>query len=528
MSRRTLGPLAIEWMEHFLIHGEGDLYGEPYRLLDWHKDFLLQWYEADDDASPFRWWYEEAVVGAESGASKTEFFAAVAVFEMNAARGWDGIPGEFRRKSHIITMAAASREQAGELFRQAQAMCGGTEDAPTPAPLSGRFLVQESTIKYADGASGRIQRVAAKAATAEGGKESLLLGDELHEWTGNLARVWTVRSKSLTKRKDNPGRTIGMSTAGLGKGSIPPEDSDPLLWRMRARGLMESGDPNSRFLLSWIQPPDEIIQMRPNPGDSPDRAEAKKEYLRDALLGMRAPNQTWSVEQRLKDILSGKMPWVEALRYYFNLYVNLTTESWLNEAPGVWEECEDENAAPPDGAEVVVGVDMALKWDSAALVVAGILPDGRVGWWHKHFPPVDGRIDHVGILAEIRDDLAHRWRVRAVSYDPKFFELPAQMLEDSGFNVVEFTQSTERLVPADGLLYSLLRARKLAHLGGQVLNEHAVNAAWRQSDAGRYLSKSQAAKAGAGHMDLIRAGSMATYELISGLEDDGEFFLEVM
>ena len=262
--------------------------------------------------------------------------------------------------------------------------------------------------------------------------------------------------------------------------------------------------------------------MRPSKARASDSAISENPGASSTGISRKLPD---TERQRLKEILSGKMPWVEALRYYFNMYVNLTTESWLNEMPGAWEECEDPNAAPPDGSEVVVGVDMALKWDSAALVVAGFLPDGRVGWFHKHFPPTDGRIDHVGILAEIRDVLSHRWRVKAVTYDPKFFELPALMLEDHGFNVVEFTQSIERLVPADGLLYSLLRARKLAHLGGQVLNEHAVNAAWRQSDAGRYLSKSQAAKAGAGHMDLIRAGSMATYELISDLDDD-DFFLE--
>src|SRR5690606_27372192 len=124
----------------------------------------------------------------------------------------------------------------GELFRQAQIMGGGTDDAPVSPPLSGRFIVQESAIKYADGVSGRIQRVAATAATAAGGKESLLLGDELREWQGRLARVWTVRAKSLTKRRTNPGRTIGMSTAGLGRGSMPPADDDPLLWRERGRG----------------------------------------------------------------------------------------------------------------------------------------------------------------------------------------------------------------------------------------------------------------------------------------------------
>lgn len=517
-ERRSVGQAAIDWMEFYLVHGEGDYYGQPYRLLDWHKEFLLQWYEIEElPFGKYRWWYNEGLVGAESGASKTEFFAAMAVFEMCAARGWDGLPKEFRRSTHIITMAAASFDQSGELYRQAQIMAGGAPDSRTPSsPLQGRFDVQEKVIKYQDGAPGRIQRVAAKDATAEGGKESLLLGDELHEWHGRIGRVWVVRSKSLTKRKSNPGRAVAMSTAGLGRGSMPPEDNDPLLWRMYARGQMEAGDPNSRFLMSWAQPPEDIMYRRGN-----------KEAIREALKGMRAADQTWDVETRLGEIMSGKMPWPEALRYYFNLFVNLTVESWLNEMPGVWEECQDDSAAPPDGSDVVVGVDMALGHDSVGLVVAGLLADGRVGWWHKHFPPTDGRIDHLEVFRFIATDIADRWRVQTITYDPRFFELPARALEDQGFEVVEFKQSPERLVRADGLLYELVRHRKLAHLGETVLNHHAVNAVWRTSDAGRYLSKSLAQKAGSGHMDLIRAGSMASWELIAGEEVPEDFVMVI-
>lgn len=513
-NRESFGKFAIKWMEKRLIHGEGDMFGEPYRLLPWHKEFLHKWYVFDHDLK--QWWHNESLVGAESGASKTEFFAALAVFEMAAARtgdyAWDVLPREFRRKTPIVTMAAASKEQAGELFRQSQAMCGGEKGARTGHRM-GRdlFDVFDNNIYYKDGAPGRIQRVAAKDSTAEGGKESLLLGDEIHEWHGKIARVWTVRAKSLTKRMHNPGRACAMSTAGLGRGSMPPRDEDSLLWRMYARGLMEQGNASSRFLFDWQQPPDDIIYARND-----------RDRIYEALRGMRAADLTWSVETRAQEILQGKIPWPEALRYYFNLFVNLTIESWLNEMPGVWEECQDDEAAPADGSEVVVGVDMAIHHDSVGLVVAGFLPDGRIGWWHRHYPPIDGRIDHVAVFNYIVDVIAKRWRVKALSYDPRFFELAARMIEEYGFQVVEFKQSPERLVVADGLLYELVRNHKLAHLGDGVLNMHAVNAAWRENEAGRYLSKGKSA----GHMDLIRAGSMATYELMAG-EDFEDFAIAV-
>src|SRR5690606_40217976 len=128
-----------------------------------------------------------------------------------------------------------------------------------------------------------------------------------------------LRARSLHRRRRTPGRARGVPSVGWGGGSRPPADDDPLLWRERGRGILEQANPNSRFLLSWVEAPDDIIHHR---GD--------EEYLRNALLGMRAPDQTWSVEHRLKEILTGKIPWLEALRYYFNKYIALTTESWLN------------------------------------------------------------------------------------------------------------------------------------------------------------------------------------------------------
>lgn len=497
--RESLGGVAKKWMERFLVHGEGDLVGRRYKPLPWFVEFLWRWYELDP-AERAAWWYREALVGAESGAAKTESFAALALLEFAG-------PREFRRPTPIITMAAASYDQAGELFTQAQMMAGGTKEAPMErAPLHGMFDVFDSEILYANGRPGRIQRVAAKAATAEGGKETLLLGDELHEWTGPKARVYTVRAKSLTKGV-SPGRVCGMSTAAAGRGEIPARDTDPLLWRLYARGIVEQDDPTSRFLFDWREAPERIEAMRDDP-----------EAIREALRGMRAPDVTWSVDVRAREIEKKAIPWHEALRYYFNRFVAMTDDSWLIEIPGIWEECAAEDAVPEDGSDVVVGVDMALHHDSVGVIVAGHLSDGRVGWWPRSWQPIDGRIDHLDVFSTIAGVIAQRWKVKAVTYDPRFFELPAQLLEDQGFKVVEFPQSPERLVPADGHLFQQLVAHRIAHPDDPVLNAHARHAAWRDNERGRYLSKSKAA----GHMDLIRAGSMATWELEQPGEDDSK------
>lgn len=472
-----------------LIHGEGDLFGKRYSLLPWHVEFLWRWFEEDPVPGPSPWWYDEALVGRERGAVKTEFFAGMAALEM-------GGPAKFRRRTPIVELAAASWEQTGELFRQAQFMCGGPKGHEVPsAPLFGLFDVFEDQIAYRDGRPGMIRRRAAVAGTSEGGKPTLFLGDEMHEWTGRKERVYTVHTAGLSKGLRG-GRACVMSTAAAGRGSIPAKDTDPLLWRLYSRGLLQKGDPASRFLFDWCES-DPALDMH------------DPEQLRRALRQMSCADITWRVERRARDIESRKIPLHEAQRYYLNQFIDLAHDSWLSEAPPVWGECFDEGAVPADGSPVVVGVDMALRGDSVGVVAAGFLPDGRVGWHPRNWvPDGSGKIDHLDVFGYIAGVAASRWRVKAVVYDPRFFELPARMLEDQGLRVIEFPQSPERLIPADGHLWQLLLDHQIAHPGDAVLTAHAQAASWRITERGRYLSKGRS-----GLMDLVRAGSMATWEL---------------
>jgi phage terminase large subunit-like protein len=474
-------------MESRLIHGEGDLFAQPYRLLDWHKEFLWRWYELDP-ASPAEWWYQEALVGAERGASKTEFVAAIAMLEFAG-------PAPFRRPTPIVHVAAASYDQAGELFRQCQIMAGGQGGTVPQAPLHGLCNVWDTEISLVDGSPGKIERIAAVAGTNEGGKTTLFAADEAHEWTGNKARVHIVITAALTKRM-TPGRSITLSTAGAGRGQIPPAPNDPLLWKLYVRGLLSKDDPGSRFLFDWREfPPDVDLH-------DPDQ-------LRAALRSMRAPDVTWSVEVRAREFETGKMPEHEFLRYFGNRFVDLADDNWLIEHPHAWPASIDPAASIPDGTDVVVGIDMALRHDSVGVIVAAEHGDQVI--WEPHHWAADpaGKIDFADVFQTIRGELADRFNIRAVTYDPRFFETQARLLEDEGLLMVEFIQSPERLVPADGHLFNLVVGGGLVVPDNPFLNAHSAAAAWRENDRGRYLSKGKAK----GPMDLIRAGSMATWEL---------------
>ena len=62
--RESLGGLVCKWQEQMLVHGEGDLYGKPYRLLPWHREFNWRWFELDPAAEMGPWWWLEALIGA--------------------------------------------------------------------------------------------------------------------------------------------------------------------------------------------------------------------------------------------------------------------------------------------------------------------------------------------------------------------------------------------------------------------------------------------------------------------------------
>lgn len=479
-----------------LVHGEGDLYGKPYRLLPWQREFNWRWFELDPGGVMGPWWWLESLLGAERGAVKTEFLSALALTELAG-------PDMLRncKATPLVHIAAAALKQAGEMFRQTQIMAGGAKGRELPAaPMFGLFEVLDTTISFLDGSPGRVERVAAEAGTNEGGKTTLFLADEVAEWVGRKAAVFDVLNAATTKRLE-PGRTIAISMAGHAKGGVPFEDDDPLLWKLYARGLVESQDPESRYLFDWRSAP------------QVDWDDASS--VESALRGMRGADITWSVPVRVREIMTRKIGRRQAQRLYLCQWPDRACGSWLTDTPGVWDECGDPDAVPADGSDVVVGVDMALHGDHVGVIVAGQLTDGRVGWWPRSWAPdTTGRVDHADVFATIAGAIAQRWKVKAITYDPRFFELPARMLEDQGFRVVEFPQSPERLIPADGLLHQMVLDHRIAHPDDPVLNDHAGNAAWAESERGRYLSKRKTAAAG--KMDLIRAGSMATWELAVG------------
>lgn len=166
-------------------------------------------------------------------------------------------------------------------------------------------------------------------------------------------------------------------------------------------------------------------------------------------------------------------------------------DSWLGSSGrAVWE-----GLTSPwdfiDGAPTWVGVDIAIKRDSSAVVAVQRREDGRLHAVCKLWVPTRDRpVDTTDVMAYLRE-LDERYSVEAVSYDPRFFDVPAKMLDDEGLPMSEIPQSLERMTPACGNLYEMIATGQITHDGDDAFATHVLNAVVRPNDRGFTLSKSK-------------------------------------
>jgi phage terminase large subunit-like protein len=212
-----------------------------------------------------------------------------------------------------------------------------------------------------------------------------------------------------------------------------------------------------------------------------------------------------------------KKPEADFRRYFCNQWTRAKA-SWL--PPGAWEACRGD-AAVPEGSQVWVGVDVALKHDSTAVVLVAPDADGRFHVQSRVWQPVDDRIDVAAVENHLRA-LHQQYEVVEFAFDPAYFERSAQVLLDEGLRMVEFPQSPARMVPACQGAYELIAARMVVHEGDPTLTDHVLSAAQRESDRGWTLSKGRTKR----KIDACIALVMALARASTGSTEVGSVYEE--
>ena len=424
--------------------GEGDHYGQPVRLRDWQKRWLWRLYEYYPETGKRR--YRRALKGEAKGNGKSPEACFIGGHEF--AGGVNISPR--------VMIGAASLKQANVVF-------GDLKTALTESPtLRDHVLPFELEIQLVD-SPGVVERLAAEAATNDGGRGTCFLADELHEWLGRTARMYLVVDGAIAKREN--AFTMGISTAGVL--SNPPS----LLQELYEHGVkVATGEVvDDQFLFEWYEA-DPDLDL-----DDPDQ------WLEAVMQANPAAGDFVSIENlryRFETI-----PRYEFERYHLNRWT-ASAVRWL--PGGAWDACEVSGEIEC-GSEITLAFRGSYSNDRAALVACSL--DGRVqglAWFEQRAQGAVVSADEVdAVVARIFEDFKVRRMVCVRTGWHSQVETWAERYGDE--IVIAYPMSKPRRVDACSRFYSAVATRAIAHDGDPLLAEQLGAAVVRNTELGAYI-----------------------------------------
>lgn len=480
---RSQGEHVAAFAEAYCRHTKGRWAGQPVVFEDWQREFLDEAFRLDVRG---RRVYRNVLLGIPRKNGKSTLASALSLYMAGA----DGEAGA------EVVMAAGSRDQAAMVFDQARAFVDSN------AELGAYFDAQRFVILGPGGSV--IKRIAADGKLQHGLNPSAVIADETHSLiTPRQEELWNALTTASGAR-DQP-LFLSITTAGFDKATVLGRLFDAAI-RMpnveRRPALTIARDEDTGFLMWWYGLRDE-------------------DDVEDRDLWMAANPASWITVEEIQR--QRESPTVDELvwqRLHLNKWTK-TRDAWL--PAGLWESLASD-AEIPDGAEVVLAVDVGLVHDSTAVAVAHKLEDGRMVVRAKVWAARDDAVAHVilpggRVDLEVIEDhvraLAQRYQVRELVYDPRFFERSAQSLSDDGLIVAPVDQSSRRMLEAYADFYLACREERVTHDGDPVLARHVESTMAVMTDRGWKISRQRLQR-----IDAMVAVAMATWRAQLDLNTD--------
>lgn len=434
--------------------------GSPLEIEPFQRRILLAYFSG----------YPEVLILIPKGNGKTTLLAALAVFHLLTTRYPEAYIG------------ASTKEQADKMYREAIRIAGYW-----PSKL--RALPGYREIRLGRNPSAGFLKVLASDKLEKGSVEGLAptlgLVDELHAHANDA--IYAAIQGGLEKRG---GQMLTISTAG--------NDHESTLARIRKAALAY---------------PEVVTDDRLKIARSPDGGFVMFEWacrdgddLADFEVLKRANPASFVTGKALKRLRNSPSMTAERwARYHANLWVEGGDECWID--PATWHGAAEPGLAIPKGSSIYLGVDLAHKHDTTALVPVWRRPDESTVTAGARFFDADG--DDPIDLPRVRDaiaDYCRDYRVVLV-YDPwGGAEYMAQDLErEFGILTVAHPCGPERMSRASALLYQDLGGGDLVHDGNPILTNHALAAVPRSTERAWRIAK----KKNGAHIDGLVALAMA-------------------
>jgi len=501
---RSLGWLAWAWIEHFCVHGPGDVQGTPLDpelpgslpLDDEFGGFIVDCYAHDKSG---RRLYDDAFVSRAKGRAKSELAAFEALFEAFGPCRFAG----FADGGEVFTQADFRYEyQPGEPMGRPVTYpfirCLATEESQSGNTYDNIYFnleegpLSEDLPASANGLTrvfvpggGEIRPSTASNSAKDGGKETFVVFDETHLYTQpELRRMYATVSRNKSKRKDASPWALQTSTMYQ-----PGEESTAERTHERARMIREGKVREWRLLFDHLEAPADV--------DLTDKA-AIIAALREVygpfadvmdLDGM-VDREFWNVEKDPED----------TRRYFFN-QPTAARDAWTTHPD--WEANRREDLELEPGTELALFFD-GSKTDDSTGILGVRVSDGApflLGAWEKDGP--DWQVSQAAVDRRVRE-VFDLYEPLAFYADVKEFEqyvdtwaseFGERLLVDAtpGRNrhavawdmrshVKDFTEAAERT------LVDILD-RNVPHSGDPRLQRHILNARRSPNKYGVSISK---------------------------------------
>jgi phage terminase large subunit-like protein len=485
----SLGPQIVQWCESYLVHGPGDVMGEPIVLDDEFYEFIVRAYRLDPETG--RRVYRRAFLSRAKGRAKSELAGILVCAEaLGPVRfaGWDarGNPVGRQVKSPFIRCLATEEGQSGNTFDNVSTMMahlvevhGDTYpgiDFGRSAQTSSRILLHAQ--------HGEIAPSTAAGASKDGGKETFAVFDETHLYTlPELRRMHDTVRRNLRKRREAEPWCLETSTMYR-----PGEESVAERTHAYHQAIVEGRVKERGLLFDHREAPPDV--------DLSDR-----DSLMRGLKAAYGPASEWmDLDGIIAEIWDPQNEVSDSRRYWLNQVV-AASDAWL--APSEWGRVADATKSLADKDTVTLGFDGSVRDDSTALVACRVedghlellgcweQPDGPAGdGWQVDRTAVDAavfgafeRLNVVGFYADPAywADTIDRWMAE---FGPRLHVRASQQRP-----LEWWTNRPKAMVDALARFHEAVLTEQLSHDGGSVLTRHVLNARRRVGRSGITISK---------------------------------------
>jgi hypothetical protein len=464
----TLGHQVCEFIESYLVHGPGDLRGQPMRIDSEKRALIYRMYEVFPIGHPQagRRRFRRVGLSLRKGLAKTELAAVIAAVELHPdgpvrCDGFDarGEPVGVGVTDPYIPMVAYTEEQSDELAY------GALKTILEYSQLVDDFDIGILRIMRIGG-DGKAVSLATAPDARDGARTTFEVFDETHRL--NLPKhkaAHRTMMANLPKRYIADPWALEITTAPApGEGSVAEDTMEYA--RQVANGTIE----DSRLFFFHRQASDHHDLTTP-------------EGIRAAVIEASGPAAAWSdingIVEQWQDPSTDKA-YLE--RVWLNRLVSSSERAFDVQK---WDALADESYFPPDGDMITLGFDGARWHDATALVGTHVLTGFQwlLGLWEK--PEMDAA-DTWEVPADDVDGVVGeafaRWEVWRMYCDPPYWESTVSMWAGKygEKRVLEWwTNRQKPMAYAIKAYVTAISAGEVLHDGSKHMRRHLGNAVRR-------------------------------------------------